>query len=297
MSRTPRRVLCGILLAAGLAGSAVASEPESGTVSSANPRVEWSMTTTGSYFVRIPVAVSEHEDAPCEAPTCETFALKLAEKANLTIGTGFEDGAGNFTVRITQGDSVTYASSTTNDHNRAKPFKVSIKNAAAGDYTIDVWNNADTEAKTFGFAEIPTTTTTGGGTTGGGTPGGQTGDPQQSGPGTSPVPSGGGSGGVQAINLRVTVGKQSARKLKKARKLKAKVTVSREVTSITAALKKGSKTIGKGKLGRTSGTKSITLKIAKKLARKLKKGSYTLNVLATDGKTSTSKTVKFKVRK
>src|SRR5687768_2067685 len=48
---------------------------------------------------------------------------------------------------------------------------------------------------------------------------------------------------------------------------------------------RGAPVVGRGKLGRTSGTKKLSLK----LARKLKKGTYALTVVATAGQTSTTK--------
>ena len=156
-----------------------------------------------------------------------------------------------------------------------KVFKVVIKNAPTGDYTIDHFNNARAARNNDSFAELG----------GAAAPAPAPGEPPAEGPGDPPP--------AQAIELQVKVGKQSARKLSKSRKLPAKVTVSREVSSITGTLKRGRKVVGNGSLGTTSGTKTLLVKLPKKL----RAGRHALTVTASDGQTSTTRTVKVKVVK
>jgi hypothetical protein len=271
-------VLCGFLIAGGmLAGTAVAATPESGEVSKAAPKVQWTGQTTGSYFTRVPAAVTADDSVPCEAPSCDTFALKVADSATLTVAADIvqpADNPGAVTIRIRKPDgSVVVGSSDADAVSEGKPFKMTIKNAPTGDYTVEYWNNFyDGPIDYTASAELAV-------------PPPAIAPPTVAAP-AAPAP-------VEAIGLSVSAPKVSARSLAKTRKLAAKVTVSRAVTAVTATLKKGAKKVGAGKLGATSGTAKLTVKTAKKL----KPGRYSLVVNATDGTTSTAKTVKVTVRK
>ena len=307
MHLNPGRTICGMLITAGavLAGSAGAATPESGTVNSANPRVDWKGEVTASWTssraVILSNAAGQSGHVPCQAPMCDTFKLEVGEKKDLTIGVTSPEPGDQVILRIKNpaGEYVT----TVGDTDSKGFMTVKTKNAAPGPYVIDYWNYYIGGTQEYaGFAQLGVPAAPpppAGGNTGGGT---QNPDPHQQAPQGSPPPSGGqaqpqpSAAPIQTIALKVKVGKASAKKLKKAKKLSVKVTVSRAAT-VTGVLKKGKKRIGKGKLvlKKTSGT--LKLKISKKVARKLKKGSYKLNVVATDGKTSTSKTVKVKVRK
>jgi len=283
MSRTPRRVLCGILIAGGLASTAVAATPESGTVSKSSPRVDWTGQTIGSYFTRVPAAITANDTVPCEAPSCDSFALTVADSANLTVAADIgqpADNAGAVTIRIRKPDnSVVVGSSDADSVSAGKHYKIVIKNAPTGAYTVEYWNNFfDGPIDYNGYAELAVASAT---------------PPPNDGTSAPPPPGGTPPGQTEAIDLQVKVGKVSSRKLRKSRKFPATITVSREVSSVTATFAKGKKTLGKGTLGRTSGTKKLTVKTAKKV----KKGTYSLSVVATDGETSTSKVVKVKVRK
>ena len=277
-----RRAACGLILTGAVAGTAIAATPESGTVSKSSPKTEWAGETIGSYFTRVPAAVTADDSVPCEAPSCDSFKLTVADQANLTITADIDqpdDNPGAVTLRVRQPDgSAVVASSGPDEVSDGKPFKVQIKGAKTGDYTVEYWNNFYDGPITYtGTAELAVA---------GGTP--------ASGPPPSPQPtpgagsgSGGGAPATQAIELSVTGAKA------KGKKGSAKVTVNRPVKAILAQLKKGKKVVAKGKLGETSGTATIKLKAKKKL----KKGKYTLTVTATDGSTSTAKTVKVKVKK
>ena len=271
-----RRAVCGLLITGAVAGTAVAATPDAGTVSASSPKVTWTGETTGSYFTRVPTAVSADDSVPCQAPSCDTFALKVETKANLTVAADIgqpSDNPGAVTIRVRKPDgSVVVGSSGADEVSEGKPYKVQIKGADVGDYTVEYWNNFYDGPITYsGYAELAV--------------------PKPAAPApvdvpaptTAPAPT---TETTQAIDVTVAGAKA------KGKKASAKVTVSRAVTGITATLKKGAKVVATGTRGATSGTATIALKAKKAL----KKGTYALTVTATDGKTSTAKTVKVKVK-
>ena len=293
----PRRSLCGLLITAGAmaAGTAFAADPEGGKVDSATPRIDWKGSVTASWVpsraVILADAAGESGNVPCEAPTCDTFALEVGEKKDMTVGVTSPEAGDQVILRIkTPADEYV---TTVGDTDSKAQMTVKFKAAAPGTYTVDYWNYYTSGTQEYaGWAQLavpaappaaPPTTSPGNEPPQAQQPPTQTGQPQ-------PQP-----GQTEAIAMSVKVGKASAKKLKKARKLKAKVTVSRPAT-VTGFFKKGKKTIAKGKATvKASGT--LTLKLSKKAAKKLKKGKYALTVTATDGKTTTAKTVKVTVRK
>ncbi|HVL97334.1 MAG TPA: hypothetical protein VM266_15875, partial [Solirubrobacteraceae bacterium] len=100
----------------------------------------------------------------------------------------------------------------------------------------------------------------GGGDTGGGSGGGGGG-----GTGTNP-PS---SGGAAALDLKVTAGKLSAKKIKRKRAIAFKVTAGERISDLAASLKRGGKTVGTGKLASVGpGKGTLKVKIAKAAAKK-----------------------------
>jgi hypothetical protein len=284
MTRLSRRALCGILIAGGaFAGTAGAATPDKGTVSSAAPKVTWAGQVTASWFTSRAVILTGDGSVPCQAPTCDSFALDVADQQNLEVGVSAPEAADQVIVRIKKPDGSYLV--TTEDTNSSTYVIVKIKNAAKGSYVVDYWNYyTDGPVDYNGYAQLgsaaaaapaPTTTT------------------------TTTTPSGGTSGGQQPaakedLSLTVKAGKASARKLAKTRKLAASVTVSRPVASISAKLLKGKKVVGTAKAGATSSTAKLSLKVAKKL----KQGTYSLAVVADDGKgTTAAKTIKVRVTK
>jgi hypothetical protein len=302
MSHLPRRIACGILIAGGsLAGTALAADPGDGQVSAAAPKTTWKGETTASYLLRAPTAVTDSTDTPCEAPACDEYKLKVADSATLTVGQTLasDSETAAITLRIIKPDgTIVQTDSDPGAPAAGKYFKVVIKNAKTGDYTIQHYNNSAQPMTYDSYAELAVpaapTQPPGGGAGGGGQTPAPGGAPTQAPPSTG---GGGAQPGVQAIAIKVKVRKTSARKLKRKRKLVARVTVSRPVTSLSAALKKGKKVVGKGKRGATKGTVKLRVKLSKKAAKKLKRGKYKLTVLASDGKTSSTKTVKVRLRK
>lgn len=282
MESIKRRATCGILIACGaIASTALAATPESGTVSEASPKVTWTSELTGSWFPSRAViaeqAAGQNGMTPCEAPTCDTFTLTVADQRDLSIGLNGPEADDQLIYRITKPDGE-YVSGTENAGANGY-LVVKIKNAPTGSYLIELWNYYTASATHENYAELAVAKPAPVAPPAGGTP------PPS---GNAPQPT-----TVEAISVDVKVGKASAKKLARSRKLAATVTVSRPVTSVKAVLKKGSKTVGKGSLGATSGSKKLTLKLSKKF----KKGTYSLTVVASDGKTSGTKTIKVKVGK
>jgi hypothetical protein len=111
--------------------------------------------------------------------------------------------------------------------------------------------------------------------------------PQQPGgstPGTTPPPS-----GPATLDLKVTAPKLSARKLKKARRFSVRLQAGEKVTGLTAKLRKGSRSVGSGRLASVGpGAGKLTIKLTRKVAKKLKKGTYRLTLRGTkaDGRTA-----------
>jgi hypothetical protein len=273
-----------LLAVASAVATAIAAEPSSGKIDKAVPKVEWTGTTVGSFLVLNPMANAPAE-VPCEAPTCDTFALEVADgPAEIEFANEVEDedGAiGGIRVEMPDG-SVQYADG---DSKTGAPFKLKIKNAPNGSYSVGMINNYIDGAQPYkgsaGFVIKPPVATT----------------PAPA-PGTPPAPGGGTGSGTattaEGITITVKVPKSSAKKLGKKKKLVATVTVSREVASIAGTLKKGAKTIGKGSLGKVTKTAKLSIKVPKKI----KAGKYSLTVVAKDGKGVTaSKTLSLTIKK
>lgn len=319
MHRSRILALCAVSAGAGtLATTAIAADPDKGTVSAETPKVTWKGELTGSYFALLAFAAAsdagQPEQAPCEAG-CDSFALNVAKQADLTIGADSpgdgDPSPDSVAIRVKKPDGSTLI--TFGDSQKGKPMTIKFKNAATGDYVIDYTNNYETESAYDAFAQLaiaapaPPAQTPGGNNSPPPPPltepvpgSNQQGSPPTPGgvqtPGASSQP--GSPQQAQNIDLTIKPGKASVRKLKKSRKLTATVKVSREVASLVGTLRKGSKKIATARRGKTAGTVKVTLKLSKKTARKLKKGTLKLSFAAKDAQgTTVSKTVKVKVRK
>lgn len=301
---TPRLLATGVLLLGAGAAAAHAATPESGEVSKANPKVQWTGEVINSYANRIPVIITEDDSFPCLPQSCDMFTLNVKETDDLTLtadapeSTSTDGSSGSqVTLRIRKPDgSVSVHTTEQAGASPEKPLVVKLKKAATGTYEIEYYNYY---LATAGFIPYTATATLG-------TPSSAPAPVNQGAgeqPGTTPSTGQPGSQpeqppAQQEIAVTVKTGKLSARRIKKSRKLNATVSVSREVQKVTATLKKGKKVVGKGKLGRVQGAAKLTVKLAKKVARKLKKGTYALTVAATDNAGSSGvRTVKLKIRK
>jgi hypothetical protein len=292
--RRSHGLLAGGLFMLAASGAAVAATPESGQVSKASPRVEWSGEVINSYANRLPIVAAGQNDTPCVPQHCDAFALKVVDSDALTItadapeSTGTTGSGSQVTLRITAPDgSKSVHTTDTTGASPEKPFTVKIKKAAAGDYVIEYFNYFLGSA---GFIAYNASATLGAPAAAAPAPAPVKVDTPQA-PAPAPAPT---ATVQEALSLDLKTGKLSAKKLNKSKKLATSVTVSREVKSLTAVLKSGSKVVAKGSLSGFAGTKAVSLKLAKKL----KAGTYSLSVSATDAAgASAAKTVKVKVAK
>jgi hypothetical protein len=276
------------VVAAGSVAVAQAATPAEGTVSNSSPKVEWAGTIAeGAVSYN---AFNNNPDAPCAPPSCDSFALTVADAgANLTLlieldGVGSDGTAADAGFRITHPDGSTSFSGGPSEP--GKPYKLVIKKAPAGDYTVDstnifVGSPGDYKAS----AELVSATAT---TPPAGTPNQTT--PTTPGP-SSPAP----SQPTQGTTMKITTRSASARKVARAKKLKVGLSASGgEVKNVKLTLRKGSKTLGRGKLATLASKGRVSIKLKGKRA-KLKKGSYRLTATGTDsrgGKVSAAATLK-----
>jgi hypothetical protein len=269
------RILCLALVASAAAVPAFAATPDKGTVSKAAPTVKWEGTATGYGFVPANILITTAgEDPVCEAPACDTFALTVADKDDLTV-TAAQRAHDNFTeLHIVRPDgTVAYVQSADSE-----PAKIKIKGAAAGDYKIEIMTNESAEQSgeydadaLLGAAAKPAATPAPGAT-----------------PAPAPAPA---AQERPAAALTLTTKAASAKKARKS--LKLAIAASSPVTEVKAALKKGKKVVGTGALASLSGKGKITLKIK----GKLKPGSYIFAMTAKDGARIVGVTAKLKVKK
>lgn len=284
--RLPRALLAllaGLLATAGLITVAQAADPAKGTVSKASPKFGWGGTLTSSGITANAWNNGEDE-LPCETPICDPFTLTVADSGpgvNLIIKTRLQNAAaqgnnGTATIRVT--DPSGTRTVFTGESGPETDLKITIKNAANGDYQIDTaasficcgstdyLSTAELTGAGFGTQTPPPVGE------GGGTPppvnGGQSGNPQQ------PAPT---------ASLKVSAGAVSAKKVKKSRKIAATLEASAKLTNVTVVLVDKKKKLGSLKLASLEGTKKIALKLAKSKAKLLKKGkAYQLSAGGTD---------------
>ena len=114
-----------------------------------------------------------------------------------------------------------------------------------------------------------------------GTPAGGTTPPAT----TAPAP----PTGPATLDLKVTAPKLSARKLFKRRAFAVRLQAGERITGLSAKLRKGKATLGSGKLAAVGpGVGTLKVKLTRKAAKRLKKGTYQLSFSGTksDGRTA-----------
>ena len=255
---------------------AVASDPESGTVSASSPSVTWSGNATGYGVVPTNILITTAgQDPACPPQACDTFDLTVADSADLTV-TAAQRAADNFTeLHVVMPDgTVQYVQSA-----EAKPATIKVKKAPKGEYTIEVLTNeAAFQAGEYDAsatlnvpkpaAPAPTTTT----------------------PPASPTPAP--AAAEPAASLTLKTRKASAKKSRKG--LKLSVAATKPVKDLVAQLTKGSKVLGKGKLAQLASTGTVKVK-----TKTLKPGTYVVALSAKDASTGqlVGLRTKFKVTK
>jgi len=281
-----RRILPLLLAATALAAPALAADPESGTLSKSSPQVKWSGSTTNGGATTIPAVANGGAEA-CVSPSCDTFALKIADAGgNLKIKADAPDTGGFLMVQLVKPDgSKIYAGGAEAETSTT----VALKNAPAGDYKVEIAANSLNEVQHTAVADLafvsaappedpsatPTPTPT------------ATAPPSGSG-GPTPPPA-----QQPAATLTAKAGKLSARKVNKRKRFAVSVSTTKTVSNVVVRLMKGSKTLANGSLASLTGTKSITVKFK----RKLKAGSYVIAVAAKDGGQPVGTRIPVKIKK
>lgn len=259
---------------------ALATEPGEGTVSKANPKVEW--TGESNAYGVYPIHGIAQAGEPCSAPACDSFTLEVADQDTLTL-TADNDatgGPGSDSVEmdvVTPGGETIYTQSAPDE-----PVTVKIKNAAKGTYTVNVLVNQP--ANVSGAFKASAVL------------GAVSKAPAPPAPSGQPAPSGGGQPAPApaqepAATLSLKTKKASAKKVKK--KLTLTIGASKPVTDVQATFKKGSKTLGTAKLASLGSSG----KLAFKLKKALKKGAYTVLISAKDGDRAVGLKSKLTVKK
>ena len=100
-------------------------------------------------------------------------------------------------------------------------------------------------------------------------------------------------GATRSLPVKLSSTATTAKKVKKAKSLSLKLKSTEKITSLTAKLLKGKTSYGKGSLAELNGSGTLKLKLSKKL----KKGTYTLNLVGSDAAgLKLTTTAKYKVK-
>jgi hypothetical protein len=240
-----RRLFALLALIAVAATPALASDPSSGKVSKASPKVTWSGTVTSFQSWQL----YNQGNGQCIKPSCDTFTLEVA------------DGPAPLKLTVESTDSTMIVEVVAPDGTKTQfggegKTTSTIKNAANGTYTINVAQNESTTGTHKGTAELVFPA-------------------PQSGP--LPAPS-----ATPAPETRGPLPDAPTLSLKPARlkknKLPVKVTASAPVSSVQAVVLRGKKVVARASATRIERTAVLTFKFK----GKPKRGRYTLRVQGVD---------------
>ena len=278
-----RTLAAATLLSLAVSVPALAATPESGSVSKASPAVTWEGTAPGYgvFPTNLLLTTLGEDPAPCEPPYCDTFALTVADKADLNLQAA-QSGADNFTeLHVIKPDGeMIFAQSADSE-----PVRVKVKAAEPGEYTIEVMTN-ETVASGGAYGASATLAVAAAPAPSGGTP--PSSDPPPPPSTVSPPPAGQDDGPKAAASLALVT-----KTVKAAKKLRLAVSSSGPVTDFKLVVKKGRKIVARGALARLAGKAHVTLKVK----RRLKKGTYGVAMTAKDGNRQVGLTTKLRVRK
>jgi len=268
---------------------ALAADPESGSISTAAPKVTWGGDTTagfGTTFGQIFLHLAGQEQ-PCQSPSCDEFALDVKDAGDITFSVTAETSTISYLQVIKPDGSSVFADGLDPEGQPDNATVIKIKKAPAGAYKVQTAQNNLTVDTYTAFAML----------------GGATAPSQQTQPGppnppsptdpppasTTPPP----SSQPQPATLSIKAGKPSARKLRRARRLAVRVSTTEPVTDVRVVLARGGKAVGKGALARLD--KAATIKL--KVGRKIKPGKYSLTVAAKQGARSVGARIKLRIRR
>jgi hypothetical protein len=253
-----RRLLALLTLLVLAATPALASDPSSGEVSKATPKVTWNGAITSFQSWQTYNA----GQGQCIPPSCDTFTLEVKDAAPL------------LTIVVESADSGIFVEVVKPDGSAEQfggaDLKVTakLKNPATGAYTINVAQNEQTQATHKGTAELVFPAAA---------------PPAVAAPAPAPA-------AAPTPAAPVTLALKAAKP--KGRSLPVTVKASAPVTAVKATLLRGKTVVAKGSLARVDGTGVLKLK----LKGKPKRGKYTLKVTAVDGGGKTvAKSISFKI--
>jgi methionine-rich copper-binding protein CopC len=277
----PTRLLLVPATAAVLATAvpALAADPSSGTVSAATPTASWSGDVIGPVWTF--ASIVQPDDTFCAPPSCDTYTLTVADgPADLTVAATSEDSSiTTLYVKKPDGSGV-FADGIDPEASPNPTTTVKVKKAVNGTYTVNVGVDTATTGSYGGLASLAVPGAAP-------APANPVTPPSVTPPASSPAPA------PASASLTTKAPKLSARKLKKGKKVAFTVSTTKPVTDLVAQLRKGSTVVGTGKLASLGGSGKVSVKLAKKL----KKGTYTLALTAKDGASTVGATVPVKVTK
>ena len=237
----------------------------------AKPKFEWTGQSINGGATTIP-AVANGGAPACAPPSCDTFALTVKDSADLTVFAEAPDTGGFLMIQIVKPDGETIYNGGAQDETSTK---VKIKKAPAGEYEVQIAANSATDVTYSAYAElsVPPAAVT--------PP-----PPSEPAPGpAAPAPA------EPGANLSLRTRSVSAKRSKKAPKLV--IASDREVTDVTVSIRKGSKVLGTAKLPILAGSKAVKVKLKKAL----KRGKYTVALVAKQNTRTVGATAKLTVKR
>jgi hypothetical protein len=262
----PRVLVTALTILALSSPAAYAADPATGTVSKSATTVKWTgQSDFGAThtFPWIFTNVVGDSPSPCQAPSCDTFTLTVAESGDLTIDVTSDTSTITCVEIVKPDGSWVYNSGNDDDSNTTT---TTIKRAKPGEYSVHVAINAVDFADYSGTATlnfppppkpvVPDTPAAAAPTT----------------PATAQPPA-----APAAPSVSVAATKVSARKAK--RRLSVALSSTGPVANVRVVLRKGSKVVATGTLLELDGKGKLTLKLKKAL----KAGSYSIAVSVPGG--------------
>ena len=268
------------VLAAALPTLAVAADPGTGTISTASPRVEWKGSTTGGFattFSQIFVNVAGEQE-PCQAPSCDEFALELADAGDLTVAITADGSTISYVQVVKPDGSAVFADGIDPEGKEDNTTTLKIKKAPKGAYKVQTAQNSPLDDGYSAFAQLGTAAPA----------------PAPAAPAATPAPAptSAPAPARPTASLTVKAGRLSARTIAKRRRLSLGLSTTSPVTDVKASLARGSKVVATGALARLDSTGRITLKLK---GRSFKAGTYSLVVAARDGAATVGTRIALKI--
>lgn len=262
MQRAHARIASAVAVASALATvtpAAPAAEPSGGAVSFASPSVTWTGESSYGFlttFSQIVINLTG-EKQPCQAPSCDTFLLEVKDVGDLQVEVTADSSITYLQIEKPDG-SVVYNEGVEIEGEEPDPVtRLRIKRAPTGTYKVEAAVNDVYPAAIEGRATLIAP------------PAPVVAPPA---PAAAPEP-------APAASVFTRVGRLSARRLARTRRLPLTLHATAPLTSVRLALTARRRTVATGRLARLEGTRKHALR----LKRKLKPGRYRLTVSGRDG--------------